>query len=243
LSWHFWDISGMLYIEKDKKGGGNMLKRLSLVLMAVLFIVSSLATYAAAGEVMDKMGEKFHRGLVNTFTGWIEIPLQIRNGYNQGFRANVDNKLAGVATGAAEGFFSAAGRTATGLVDLFGFWAVSPASNEGVGLHTEAEDPWEDGEIYDLMSPTVQEATIEPISEKLKRGIANTLFGIAEVPGQIKKGMEEGSVLSGTLKGFWYFLSREISGLQDLVTLVFPTPKGAVGNNFVEEWPWSALSE
>lgn len=218
-----------------------MLKKLSLVLVAVLLVISSSMAYA--DEVVDNMKAKLQRGIINTLTGWIEIPHQIYKGYNQGFRGEGENKLGGVVTGAVEGACAAAGRTISGVVDLVGFWALSPASNEGIGIPLEAEGVLDEGEIYDLTSPSIEEATITPVAEKVKRGLANTLFGIAEIPGQMSKGMKEGALDGGFIKGLWYFLSREISGAYDLVTICFPTPRDAVGNNFDEEWPWTTLAE
>ena len=220
-----------------------MLKRLSVVLAAILFVLSLSATHANAGEVLDNMGAKFRRGLVNTFTGWSEFPLQTYKGFNQGFKGNENHKVLGVATGALEGIFAAVGRTASGVADVIGFWALSPESNEGIGLPMESRNAWEEGETYDLLDPTCEEATIGPVGNKIKRGLGNAVGGIVEVPGQIVKGFKEGSALMGPIKGIQHFLSREISGLHDLVTAFCPSPRTVVGNTFEEEWPWTAWCE
>jgi len=218
-----------------------MFRKISLILAALLFVVSSSIAFADADEAIDNMKTKIQRGAVNTFTGWMEIPAQIHKGFEQGFRGDENNKLAGVVTGGAEGALAATGRTISGVVDLIGCWALSPASNDGVGIPTEAEYAWEKGNIYDLETPNLQEATFNPIGEKVKRGLANTVFGIAEIPDHIAKGVKEGSFGWGVDKAIWHFLSRELSGVYDLVTVCFPTPQESIGYNFEKEWPWTDL--
>ncbi len=217
-----------------------MLRKLIVALLAVLFVFSS-SVYA--GETMDNIKEKLHDGAVNVFTGWMEVPMQVRKGFDQGFKDDPNNKVMGVVTGTVEGIAAGYGRTVAGVVDVIGCWALAPASNEGVGIPTEGETVWDEGVAYDLQNPSAQEATINPISEKLARGAANLLLGVLEIPGQIVKGVKEGSFGWGIDKALIYFLSREISGVKDLATVCVPTPRKVTGATFDSKWPWTDLCD
>ncbi|MFH1753951.1 MAG: hypothetical protein ABH875_07185 [Candidatus Omnitrophota bacterium] len=220
-----------------------MVKRLSVVLAAVMVLSFAMATHAQAGEVIDAMGAKLVRGVVNTFTGWVEFPMQIKKGYEAGFMDNEDQKLVGGLVGIFDGIFHSMGRTANGLVDMFGFWAANPASNEGVGLPLDAEYAWEEGTAHNIFEPDLMEGAINPIGKKLVRGLGNGFLGIAELPGQIMKGIDEGEPATGLVKGVWYWFSRSYDGFADIMTLLNTSPADNVGPAFGEEWPWDALSE
>ena len=73
--------------------------------------------------------------------------------------------------------------------------------------------------------------------------MANGFLGIAELPGQIKKGSEEGELVKGIGKGVWYWFSRGVYGLGDIYSCIVPNPTDNPGHAFEEEWPWDALSE
>ena len=45
----------------------------------------------------------------------------------------------------------------------------------------------------------------------------------------------------GLPKGLWAFLSRELYGLADIVTILVPTPVEQLGVAFDEENPWDVL--
>lgn len=64
---------------------------------------------------------------------------------------------------------------------------------------------------------------------KLGRGLANTLFGIAEIPIQIQYTMEtQGSGAAatyGVLKGFGRFFMREGIGIYEILTFPIPYPR------------------
>jgi len=65
---------------------------------------------------------------------------------------------------------------------------------------------------------------------KFGRGMANLLFGIAEVPNQITKVNSEhgggAAVTYGVGKGFLRWFGRELAGVYDIVTFPVPLPKG-----------------
>jgi len=218
-----------------------MVKRVLLVLIAILFIASSVAY--ADSAVVDNINAKLHRGIQNTFLGWVELPYHMKKGIDEGFGGDENNKVAGIVTGTIKGALCATGRTISGLVDVLGFWALSPDDNEGIGLPLDSEVVWQEGTPYDLTDPSLEEAAFAPIGRKLLRGLTNGVFGVAEIPGQIAKGAREGAALEGIGKGIYNFFSRELSAAYDLATLISPTPKDAVGNHFDQEFPWTDLAE
>lgn len=209
------------------------------VLVAVLFLCSTAA--AATDDVLGGMGRKFFRGLVNILTGWVELPMQTIKGYNRGCPLDENNKIGGVVCGLFKGVGHSIGRTAWGALELVGFWAANPEDNEGMGIPLDAEYAWEEGEPYNCLDPDFSEATLKPMGKKLMRGLGNGLCGFAELPGQIAKGIKEGAPDLGIIKGLWFWYSREIYGIGDLATVIFPTPADNPGYAFDEEYPWDAL--
>ena len=217
------------------------MKRLYSVLIAVMFLASASASYAASDELVTGMGDKLWIGLVNTFTGWVELPAQIVKGYNEGFMGDESSKVLGAVAGIFDGFGHAAGRTFSGMTDLFGFWAASPETNDGAGIPLDAEYAWEEGEPYNIFEPTFTDGAVMPVGKKLVRGLGNAFLGVAEVPGQIVKGIQEGAPDIGIVKGLWYWMSRSTQGFSDIMTCVLPNPKETKGLAFDEEYPWDAL--
>lgn len=214
---------------------------LTLVIAALTFSTTTVF----AGEIADGMGQRAVRGARNLVTGILEVPYQIKKGYNNGV-SFIDNdaasKTVGTVLGLFRGFSHAGGRMSWGMVELFGFWAASPDSNDGVGVPLDAEYPWEEGTQYSIFKPTLGEG-IKPWFRKFGRGLGNGLLGIAEVPGQIKKGIDEGNVGTGVLKGLWYWASRGVYGFSNVATAFVPNPVDNLGVHFDEEWPWDALSQ
>ncbi len=208
--------------------------------VAGVLIVSLLVAswcFAQDDNVISHMGNKAWRGAVNLFTGWLEIPYQIKKGTERGF-AGSDNAFIGGVAGFFRGVVHAIGRTASGAIDLAGFWLPNPTSNEGVGVPLDAEYSWEEGEPYYIF-----ESGIEPIGSKILRGAGNGLGGILEFPGQIIKGFQEGgNPVMGLFKAIWYPIGRVYNGAADLATCLVPNPKDQVGEPFDEEYPWDALT-
>src|SRR5262245_57849367 len=64
---------------------------------------------------------------------------------------------------------------------------------------------------------------------KLGRGLANTLFGVAEIPIQVQRTLEqEGSgaaITYGVCKGIGHFFMREGVGIYEIITFPIPYPK------------------
>ena len=217
-----------------------MRKRLFGILIAITFLLFAAAAHASPDDVLGAMAKKLHRGMINILTGWVEFPAQIVKGYNYGFMGNEKNKLAGIMAGTINGVTHSLGRTLSGVADVVGFWAANPEDNEDVGLHLDAEYPWEESEPYEMLKPSFADATLSPIVNKLFRGSGNTLFGFMEFPTQITKGYKEKMVDLGIFKGLWYWLSREISGISDIVTVILPTPEDPGDMPFNEEFAWDS---
>lgn len=207
----------------------------------ISIILLSSAAYGATDNVLEGMGKKLFRGLTNVLTGWIELPAQTIKGYNRASYEYDENAIIGVTCGFFRGISHSIGRTVSGIFDVVGFWAANPEDNWDTGIPLDAEYAWQEGYAYDCFDPNFGEAALGPMSSKFLRGAGNTLFGFAELPGQIAKGVGEGAYDLGIMKGLWFACSREISGLADLATVIFPTSEENAGYPFEEEQPWDAL--
>ena len=221
-----------------------MRKKVCIVIFMLL--VSSIGTASRAAEDSDilvGMTNKMKRGVINTFTGWAEFPIQIWKGYNEGFRGNSERRIFGATMGVFDGFTHAVGRTMSGISDLIFYWAVNPEDNIDVGIPLDAEYAWQEGEPHDSFEPNITEGTLRPMVNKLFRGSGNAIFGFMELPNQITKGIKEKSADRGIIKGIWYWASREACGISDILSAPFPNPEDTMGVAFDDEWPWEAFAE
>ena len=218
------------------------MKRLTFIVVFLVSVFLSSATYAAtADEVLEGMGNKLIRGVVNILTGWVELPMQTYKGLKGDLPGCEDNPVVGTVCGLFKGIGHAVGRTAWGGVELVGFWAANPKDNVGIGIPLDGEYAWQMGEPYDCFDPSLQEATMKPMGQKLLRGLENGLLGFVELPGQIAKGVGEKAPDLGIIKGLWYWYSREVYGIGDLVTLILPIAEDNPGVVFDQEYPWDAM--
>ncbi|NQT33026.1 MAG: hypothetical protein HQ594_05070, partial [Candidatus Omnitrophica bacterium] len=204
------------------------------------FLATTVVSYAQTSrDPVNGMGAKFGRGMVNTFTGFGEFPVQISKGWKNGFMGNENNKIGGVAAGFFLGLTHSLGRTFSGFSDLVGFWAADPLNTEELGIHLDSEYVW------DKSTPevTIKKNGFEAMGKKAGMGFSNLLLGFLEIPGQFRQaaGMDEPS--TGVMKGLWYFASREWDGMTQLLTAFLPTPADSVGYRLDQEWPWDAFSE
>ncbi len=216
-----------------------------ILLMVFVGLFLAFSSNAIASEVCDGMKDRAVRGVTNLVTGIVEWPFQIKKGYTNGV-SFIENEAGSKTVGTILGFFRgighAGGRMSSGAVELFGFWAVSPDDNDGVGVPLDAEYAWEEGEQYSIFKPNLTEG-VKPWFRKLGRGLGNGFLGILEVPGQIKKGADDGNVAKGVGKGVWYWFSREVYGMGDIMSSFVPNPEDNMGAvHFEEEWPWEALT-
>jgi putative exosortase-associated protein (TIGR04073 family) len=216
----------------------------SLVLAVMMITVSTAGAYADNTEsYFCGMGHKLTRGVWNAATGWVEIPVQMIKGYcRAGTSCGCGSGAAGFLAGIFKGVWFAAGRTLSGAGDIAGFWAADPCSNECIGIPLDDDCVTKEGTPYNLYDPSFGCATLNPMGRKFARGLGNTLFGIAEVPGQICKGTKSCLPDMGIVKGVWYFLSREVDGVFEMATFAFPNPVETKGMPFDEANATDALS-
>lgn len=216
-------------------------------ILAFVFAISLILPCSVAraeGGIAEGMASRAVRGVVDMVTGIVEVPMQIYKGYDKGvglIKNKPLSKTVGTVLGFFRGFGHAAGRVVSGGTELFGFWAVSPESNKGVGIPFDAQYSWEYGSQYDVFKPTLAEG-LKPIGRKLVHGVANGFAGIVELPGQTMKGASEGRVLTGLGKGFWFWWSRMVYGLGEVYGCLVPNHPDNPGYHFTGEWPWSDLS-
>jgi len=223
-----------------------MTSKINILMLALILCLGTIVVaYGANDDIAEGMVNKAGNGIVNMFTGFLEFPVQIVKGYKNGFgpiENTAGSKTVGTVLGVFRGVSHAAGRTSWGVLELVGFWSANAEDNEGVGVPLDAKYAWEEGEQYSLFDPSLQEG-IKPIGRKLVRGFADAFLGIAEVPGQIKQGVEEKQVVQGTCRGLWFWWSRQLYGSGQILTCIVPNPEENPGYAFNGEWPWSALAE
>lgn len=218
------------------------MRKLALIVLAVFLIFST--AYASTNSIGQGMADKALRGIMNLFTGILEVPYQIYKGYHNGFEPIQDqtgSKMVGAVAGFFRGVGHALGRTSWGALELAGFWTANPVDNKGVGIPLDAEYAWEMGTQYSVFKPSLAEG-VKPIGRKLGHGVADSLLGIAELPGQTMKGAKNGNVLVGFTRGIWYWFSREVYGFGNVATCIVPNPEDNPGYAFNGLWPWSSLS-
>ncbi|MBP7216445.1 MAG: hypothetical protein KBA46_04085 [Candidatus Omnitrophica bacterium] len=220
------------------------MRRVALVALVVLALAVT-SGYAATDQILEGMGQKAVRGVVNIVTSPLEVPMQILKGYDKGLDF-IGNEPASRGVGAVLGIFRgighAAGRLAWGGLELVGFWTANPADNVGVGIPFDAEYAWQEGQQYSIFKPDFEEG-IKPVTNKLAHGVADALLGIAEVPSQVKLGKDEGNAAKGFVRGLWFWASREVYGFGNVLTCIVPNPTDNPGYSFNTPWPWTGLTE
>jgi putative exosortase-associated protein (TIGR04073 family) len=213
---------------------------LVIFLLLIVFLCSA-TTCVAADDTWERMGNKLKRGFINVITGWVELPVQVIRGYKDGGE-EIEKGVLGAVGGVFKGILCALGRTSWGVVELAGFWAAGPEDNIDIGLSLDAEYVWDDMDFHDTRLD-MRGDKIGLIGNKLLRGAENILFGFVELPGQVTKGIKNRTIDYGITKGMWFWCSREISGVADLVTLILPIERDNTGCVFDEKRPWEALAE
>lgn len=219
-----------------------------LAVAAVFTIGSVSPAQAASAEIGPGMGEKVKRGFIDTFTGWLEWPVQTVKGWKRGV-SWIENETGSKITGTAIGLIftgpaHAVGRTGSGLGELFGFWTANPTDNDGVGNPFDAEFAWDDGEAMGVFTPTLNDG-LGRWGRKIGRGLGNGLLGWLDFPGQIVKGCRaEGAAGCGKgfVKGLWFGVSRTAYGFDDFFGFFLPNHKDQKGYAFEEKWAWESFN-
>ncbi len=219
--------------------------RKGLMALATAGLMLSASTHAANDDVVEGMKDKAVSGAIDAVTGIVELPMQVLKGYKNGcapIKNPAASKTVGTILGIFRGFGHAAGRTSWGFMELFGFWTVNHEDNDGSGVPLDAQYAWEQGDQYSILKPTLGEG-VKPIGTKLCRGLADGFLGVAELPGQIMKGIDDGKPVQGVVNGFWYMFSRQVYGFGSVFTCLVPNPIDNPGVAFNGEWPWTTLAD
>lgn len=96
-----------------------MKKKILNSLIIISIVTFSMCSYCYADNFFDK----FRRGVINTLTGWIEIPKKIIE------TSKEENLFKGLTIGLAKGVGNGVARTAVGLCETTTFIAPIPKSN------------------------------------------------------------------------------------------------------------------
>ncbi len=215
------------------------MKRISVFLVLFCFLFS-LPAFAQESTYLASSAAKAKHGVINTLTGWLEVPFQVIKGFESGIADQGNNKFLGGVAGILRGIFHGIGRTASGIYQLATCLLPNPSDNEGKGIPLDSEYAWEKGSAY-----SIHKQGVVPVGEKFARGVVNTFAGIVEMPGQLNKAAEENTALTivkGIGKAVIYPVARIISGVFDLVTFPLPNDSKQHGPVFDEEQPWDALN-
>ena len=212
------------------------------IFVFVILIMSGMTqcAYSYTDDILQGMWVKLERGVVNTLTGFLEIPGQAIKGY-EASGDGLDEKILGGLSGLIKGVFDGAGRTVWGVIETAGFWTANPKDNQDIGIPLYSEYAWQKNTI-DSSFFNINVADAGRMGNKFLRGAGNTLFGAAEFPGQMSKGFKNKESDLGILKGAWFTLSREYYGISDLLTLFLPSPLENPGYGFEEDNPWDAIT-
>ncbi|NQT95233.1 MAG: exosortase system-associated protein, TIGR04073 family [Candidatus Omnitrophica bacterium] len=91
--------------------------KVTTVAVLILCIAAvALPAFAQEGSVVERMGKKLGRGIVNIATGWIELP---KNIYDTSVETN--NPLMGITYGTLKGLGMTVVRTGAGVYDTATF--------------------------------------------------------------------------------------------------------------------------
>lgn len=221
--------------------GNRAIAILMVVFVAFLFV--PIPAQAGTTELGAGMSAKLKQGVINTLTGFIEVPAQTIKGAKAGIKgidyAPVSHPL-GTVVGMVRGVHQGAGRTLSGVQDTAGFWAANPMSNEGYGIPFDAEYAWEEGTQFQIFEPNLGEG-LKPMGKKLVRGSGDAIFSFMEIPGQINLGIKNDNVGSGMIKGLYFGVSRLYTGATDAALFALPNSPDTVGFDYEQPYPWDAL--
>lgn len=205
------------------------------VAIGILCVSTTAPLYGADRYVGDGMADKATHGVVNLFSGWLEIPMQTYKGYVRGIKYAPDYPAAartfGTGQGLFKGVFHAVGRTVLGAFQLVGFWSANPENNDGVGIPMDGEYSRDWGQHHDLKYKEMP----KPIRAKLNRGGKNIVTAPVEVPYQMKFGHRKRHK-HGKTKGVWFAVSRLWSGTYETVTFFLPNARETEGYAFDQEY-------
>jgi len=188
------------------------------------------------------MSEKFAHGLVNLATGWMELPIQVKRGYDRGvpaIKAPAGSHSLGTLQGLGRGVSQALGRTGWGAFELVTFWTPNHTTNTDLLLLQDSFYAWDQGTIKPFRCPTMKDGC-KRLGMRFERGIDDLVGGFLEVPGQIKKADATGNFWPGIPKGLYYMVGRMCNGAGDMVLVGLPGPVDNLMVPFEEVKAWDA---
>jgi putative exosortase-associated protein (TIGR04073 family) len=102
--------------------------RIAIAAIAILCVAAiALPAFAQEGSVVERMGKKLGRGIVNVATGWVELP---KNIYDTSVETN--NPLMGMTYGTLKGVGMTVVRTGAGAYDVATFLFPLPKDYEPI---------------------------------------------------------------------------------------------------------------
>lgn len=108
----------------------GMKKGVKVTIAAVLilcFTAVTLPAFAQEGSVIEKIGKKLGRGIVNIATGWVELP---KNIYDTS--VETENPLMGITYGTLKGVGMTVVRTGAGAYEVATFLFPLPQDYEPI---------------------------------------------------------------------------------------------------------------
>jgi putative exosortase-associated protein (TIGR04073 family) len=217
------------------------MRKILSVLIILSFLISITSVYALGPNYFEASAEKGKHGIINTFTGWLELPYQVLKGLQNGSPENNKNDLVGGVLGIFRGIVHGIGRTASGILQLVTCLLPNHQDNQGVGVPLDNEYAWQEGTEYCLLKDGFL-----PLNEKALRGLTDAVGGVLEFPYQLKNASQQDSVKGGLLgvcKAIIYPVARVISGVFDLATLFLPNDSKTYGQPFDTKYPCPGLAE
>lgn len=206
------------------------------LLLSLMLVICATFAYADDPDISDGMKDKGTHGVVNTFSGWLEFPQQIRKGYARGIELDPDRPALARSTGTFLGLFRGAshaiGRTTLGIYQLVGFWSAGHPDNDEVGVPLDHEY----GHEWGKPAKIEQDALPGYWGRKAERGAVNLAKSPIEVPYQLKTEYRRTN-RKAFGKSAWLFSSRAVTGIYELVTFPFPSATETEGNAFPEREP------
>jgi len=216
------------------------MRKMLAVLIILSFLISVSSVYAKGPNYFEASVEKGKHGIINTFTGWLEVPGQVVKGLKNDSVNQKKNDFEGGLLGLVRGILHGVGRTASGILQLVTFMLPNHSDNEGVGVPLDTEYAWQkDGTRYCPLKDG-----FEPVNQKAARGVIDAVGGVLEFPVQLKNAAEQKNIKGGVIgicKAITYPIARIISGIFDLVTVVLPNDSKTYGYQFDSKHPCVGL--
>ncbi len=209
----------------------------SLKITTFFLIVVGFNLYGADESVLNGMADKGTFGFVNIITGWVELPMQIKKGYDRSFYIDEGrpavSRTVGTVWGFSRGVTFTLGRTYMGAYQLAGFWTANPEDNYGIGVPFDGEYAYDKGLFHDIPFNSLH----VPISAKFKRGVRNIAGIVLDFPVRIPFVMKKRLYYQPYSKRLWYYPSRVFVGVYETIGCLLPNSEETRGYSFEYKSP------